>query len=127
MSMKDSIPLCLPLLLLFVLVGCVSPVEDIDIIGSWQTDDNIFTITNEDVTISDYAWGTVIKYDNDNDYVIVFFDEHVSPSVNQKYVRLEWINLTETSMTLNVYEPQDSPELAEAATSIFDTADFDKI
>ena len=127
MSIKGSIPLCFSLLILLVLVGCVSSVEDIDIIGSWQTDSVIFTITNEDVTISDYAWGTVIKYDNDNDYVIVFFDEHVSPGVNQKYLKFEWLNLTETNVTLNFYEPQDSPELAEAETLIFETHFFNKI
>jgi hypothetical protein len=105
------------------------PVEDIDIIGSWQTDGTVFTITNEDVTISNYAWVTVIKYDNDNDndYVIVFFDEHVSPGVHQKYLKLEWINLNETSVTLNIYKPQDFQELAETATSIFETHYFTKI
>jgi hypothetical protein len=127
MAIKVSILIYISLIILSVFVGCVTSNGDIDIIGSWQTDSVVFTVSNEEVTISDYARGTVIKYDNDNDYAIVYFDEHVSPSVNQKYVRLVWVNLTEISMTLHVYEPQDSPELAEAATSLFDTADFDKI
>jgi hypothetical protein len=127
MSIKISIPLWISLLILFIFVGCVTSNGDIDIIGLWQTDGTVFTITNEDVTISDYALGTVITYDNDNDYVIVFFDEHVSPGVNQKYVKFEWKNLTETSMTLNVYEPQDSAELAESETAILETNFFNKV
>jgi len=54
-------------------------------------------------------------------------DEHVSPSVNQKYVKVVWVNLTETRITLHWYEPQDSLELAEAATAIFETGEFDKL
>ena len=127
MSIKISILIYISLLILSVFVGCVSSSGDIDIIGSWQIDDNVFTITNEEITISDYAKGTVVKYDNDKDYAVIFFDEHVSPGVHQKYVKVAWINLTETSVTLNVYEPHDSPELAEATSSIFETNELDKI
>lgn len=127
MTIKINIPMYISLIILSVLVGCVTSNADIDILGSWQTDSIVFTVSNEEVTISDYARGTVIKYDNDNDYAVVYFDEHVSPSVNQKYVKLEWINLTETSMTLNAYDPQNTAELAEAATTLFDTDDFNKI
>ena len=71
---------------MFAFLGCVSTSGDIDIIGSWQIDGNVLTITNDGVTISDYAKGTVIKYDNDNDYAVIYFDEHVSPGVHQKSV-----------------------------------------
>ena len=127
MWLKVRISIYISLLLLFVFVGCVSSSGDIDIIGSWLIDDNVFTVTNEEVTISDYARGTVVTYDNDNDYAVIYFDEHVSPAFSQKYVKLGWINLTETSVTLNVYEPHDSPELAEATSSIFETNELDKI
>ena len=124
---KGSLFINISLLFLFAFFGCVSSSGDIEIIGSWQIDDNVFTITNDEITISDYAKGTVVKYDNDNDYAVIYFDEHVSPGVNQKYVKVAWINLTETNVTLNWYEPQDSLELAEAATSIFETDEFEKL
>ena len=127
MNLKDSLLINVSILILFVFLGCVSSPDDIEILGSWSFDEDIFTITNDMVTISDYARGTVVKYDNDNDYAVIFFDEHGSAFVNQKYAKLEWINLTETSVTFNWYEPQDTAELAEASTSIFQTTVFNKI
>jgi hypothetical protein len=125
--MKLLPPVSIPLLILLIFLGCTSSSDDIEILGSWSIEDDIFTVTNEEVSISDYAKGTVGKYDNENDYAVIFFDEHVSPVVNQKYSKVVWTNLTATSVTLIIYEPQDSSELAEASITTFQTVELVRI
>lgn len=127
MSLKLLAAMSIPLLILLIFFGCVSSSADIEILGSWSIEDDIFTVTNDEVSISDYAKGTVVKYDNDNNYAVIFFDEHVSPVVNQKYSKVVWTDVTETGATLAWYEPHESQELAEASTTIFQTVELIKI
>ena len=127
MTLKLLAAMSIPLLILLIFFGCTSSSNDIEILGSWSIEDDIFTVTNEEVSISDYAKGTVVKYDNDNNYAVIFFDEHVSPVVNQKYSKVVWTDVNETGATLAWYEPHESQELAEASTPIFQTVELIKI
>jgi hypothetical protein len=127
MFYKICLSMTVLLFILSVMFGCTSSesdtagVPDIEIAGSWVVSDLVITITNNEITISDYAHGSIEKYDNKNDYAVVFFDKHVSESVNQKYVKLGWTGLSDTNVTVNWYEPSDYLEAAEVATNIFET------
>ncbi|MHA2218902.1 MAG: hypothetical protein ACXADW_22165 [Candidatus Hodarchaeales archaeon] len=123
-ALKKCISICVCLFALSLLFGCTS--SDIDIFGTWVVDlnpDTHIVITNNEMTIGDYAHAIILKYDNVNAYAVVFFDKHtITEEMIQTYVKVSWRRLSETSVILDLSYPHGSAELAVDDTLVMESA-----
>ena len=116
--------------LLLAISGCKDPSSsdtggDIEISGTWQginpEDSSLvtFAITNTKMASTEMnVEATIQEYDNSNDFLIAYFDQHPAPEYLNKYIKAKWKNLTSTSVILDSYTPKDNPADAEADMTV---------